>query len=559
VYLAREQASERLVAMKFVRHPGNPEALERFLTELRVLARLDHPNVVRVLASDFLRADPYFTMEYLARGSLYQAVKDGGALPPAGAVKLVRAIAGALVATHAEKVIHRDLKPSNILLTPDGTPKVADFGLAKRLDEVDPITRTTGALGTPNYMPPEQISRKNGDIGPWSDVYGLGATLYHLLTGRAPFVGKAREEVIYQVLTDPPERPRALRPEIPPALEGIVVKCLEKDPKDRYRTVAELAADLDRYETGQKPLAPPLTRARRARRWAARNRLALAGALCVALLLVGAFALGAIYWPRQKSPDPPGPPDPLAEIRKELAEGREVVLVGETGEPRWHRWRLGAATLGRSPVEGDGSCYFQAIETALLELLDDPGIDRYTVSAQFRYLASAVPATDGVVGPYFGYTEPGGPAANAFCRYYAVVTKEVKAGQVPPAEARLRVRDMTWTRRAGGAPMPQARDFVVRPLPLLTSTPGPWRTVILEVAPERIRFRWKPEPDAEEQLLAELVRLDEHQFVVTTTAKPGRPPDKRDVPPNWSPRLPIGIWADRAAVAFRNVVITPNP
>jgi serine/threonine-protein kinase len=332
--------------------------------------------------------------------------------------------------------------------------------------------------------------------------------------------------------------------------------CLEKDPEDRYQTVAELAADLDRFTVGQVPQAPQLTRVRRARRWVARNRLGFAGALCAAVLVVGAFVLGALYWPR---PKPPDPPDPLAEIRKALAEGREVVLVGETGEPRWHRWRLGTATLGRSPVEGDGSCYFQTIETALLELLDDPGIDRYTVSAQFRYLASARPATDGVIGPYFGYVEPGGPAANALCRYYAVVTKEVKAGQVPPAEARLRVRDMTWTRRAGGAPIPQARDFVVRQLPLLANTPGPWRTVILDVSPERIRFRWKLEPGADEELLAELVRLDDRRFAVTTTAKPGRPPDERDVPPNWSPRLPIGIWADRAAVAFRNVVITPNP
>ena len=120
-------------------------------------------------------------------------------------------------------MIHRDLKPSNILLATDGTPKVSDFGLAKRLDYDDRLTTTgSGALGTPSYMPPEQISKKNGEIGAWSDVYGLGATLYHLLTGRAPFLGDSSEMIIPQVLADPPLRLRAF---VPTSLPGWKASC----------------------------------------------------------------------------------------------------------------------------------------------------------------------------------------------------------------------------------------------------------------------------------------------------------------------------------------------
>ena len=160
VYLAREVVPDRLVAMKFLRRPGSQSAYDRFLVEVRALAALDHPNIIRVLSTDFFRSDPFFTTEYFSNGSLLKRVEDAGPLEPFEAAKLMATAARAVHAANQKGVIHRDLKPSNILLTADGVPKVADFGLAKRLDQDDDLTTGTGALGSPPYMAPEQTGQR---------------------------------------------------------------------------------------------------------------------------------------------------------------------------------------------------------------------------------------------------------------------------------------------------------------------------------------------------------------------------------------------------------------
>ena len=184
-------------------------------------------------------------------------------------------------------------------------------------------------------MPPEQVTSRNGEIGPWSDVFSLGATLYHLLSGRPPFTGDSSQDIIMKVLTESP--PRLVG--VPLALEGIVLKCLEKEPKDRYPSMAELIADLDAYTAGdvKKITAPPLTRWRRARRWAKRNRRAGAVAALVVALMAGAAVLGGGVWPKRGTEvaASTAPLDPEAEFvsrgRKTLAEGKRLDLIGETG------------------------------------------------------------------------------------------------------------------------------------------------------------------------------------------------------------------------------------
>ena len=199
VYLAREHTSERMVAIKFLRSTHNAVAIDRFLTEVRALGRIEHPHIVRALATDFNRSDPFFTMEFVAGGTLTDRVKANGPLASIEAARVIASAARAVHAGHAANVLHRDIKPSNILIAADGTPRVSDFGLAKRTDRDDENTQGSGPLGTPSFMPPEQVSRKHGEIGPHSDVYGLGATLYYLVTGQAPFSGDSASTIISHV------------------------------------------------------------------------------------------------------------------------------------------------------------------------------------------------------------------------------------------------------------------------------------------------------------------------------------------------------------------------
>lgn len=558
VYLAREQAAERLVAMKFLHSPASPDSLERFLVELRVLARLDHPNIVRVLASDFLRADPYFTMEHMPGGSLSRAMDADTPIPVAEAVRLVRIVADAIAAAHAQGVIHRDLKPSNILLSADGTPKISDFGLAKRLEFNDQLTVTGGALGTPSYMPPEQISRKNGEIGPWSDVYGLGATLYHLLVGRAPFVGESPEEIIPQVLLDPPARLRGLRPDIPAALEGIVLKCLEKDPKDRYQTMAELAADLDRFTAGQRPVAPPLTRWRRAKRWAKRNRWGVVSSAVGAAIVVALVAFFLTNPARAKTDA-----ERIAEIRGELAAGRPVVLVDEKGRTQYKRWVVGTGEFV-APETGTATCW--ARYEALLELCPSPEIDRYRISGEIRQLESTGRVelrgvTGFTVGFYFGYDLRVAGDATKVHTY-----SSLRFSDYHPSPAKRALRGIECEDNLLIQPQLQSSSgashgidwFPTDPVP---SLPGPWRKFTIELTPDRIEVRDDRESQSPAPIVHDLTEIN---------ARIARLQNDLNTPPlarlasgvelsRWSPRRAFGIRLHGACVEVKNVVVTPFP
>jgi WD40 repeat protein len=199
---------------------------------------------------------PYFALEFCPGGSL-AAKFDGMPWPAGRAATLVAALARGVDAAHQRGIVHRDLKPSNILLGADGTPKVSDFGIAKRLDAEAGQTRTGAVLGTPSYMAPEQAEGKSRDVGPAADVYSLGAILYELLTGRPPFQGPTPLDTILQVLAEPAVPPSRRHPQVPADLEAICLKCLEKRATARYATAQALAEDLDRFLAGSPTLARP--------------------------------------------------------------------------------------------------------------------------------------------------------------------------------------------------------------------------------------------------------------------------------------------------------------
>jgi serine/threonine protein kinase len=273
VYKARHVALQRVVALKMIRwggHSGQAEA-QRFIREARAGANLRHPNVVQVYDIGEYEGRPYFSLEYVEGSSLDRKLREGP-LPPREAARLVEQITRGIQAAHEQGLIHRDLKPANILLTEEGTPKITDFGLAKKLDEEEAgLTQAGAIMGTPSYMAPEQARGDNLSIGAATDVYALGGILYELLTGQPPFGRAAVAETLYRALSEDPVPPRQLNPRVPRDLETICLKCLQKEPAKRYASAATLAEDLHRFLEAEPIQARPVGRLERAVKWVRRR------------------------------------------------------------------------------------------------------------------------------------------------------------------------------------------------------------------------------------------------------------------------------------------------
>src|SRR3954454_14373732 len=247
VYKARYRRLNRLVALKMLlagAHAG-PTERARFQREAESVASLRHPNIVALHDVGDREGCPYFTMELLEGGSLARALA-GTPQPARQAAAFLITLAEAVQAAHEAGIVHRDLKPANILLTADGTPKVADFGLARHFEGEAALTLSGTRMGTPSYMAPEQVVGKAGTIGPAADIYALGALLYEMLTGRPPFRGETASETERQLIHDEPVSPSRLNTKVPRDLETICLKCLSKEPGRRYDSAAALAVDLRR-------------------------------------------------------------------------------------------------------------------------------------------------------------------------------------------------------------------------------------------------------------------------------------------------------------------------
>jgi serine/threonine protein kinase len=288
VYLADDAVLERPVALKvaFVRAGEGSVFAERFRREAKAAAGLRHEGICRVLDCGDLDGIHYFTMEYVRGRPLAQVLEESGPLEPLRAAALTAQVAQALAVAHRAGVVHRDLKPANVLLDDAGRPIVVDFGLARRQQDLA-LTQTGDLVGTPRYMSPEQI--KGEEVGPASDVYSLGATLYQLLTGRPPFQGVTLTQLAECIAKAPPEPPSRLRSGIDPRLEAICLQALAKAPAERFASMDEMAAALQNYLSGTptepiRPKPPPPSR---------RRRLVV---LAVLLLLVGAVAVGFAVW-----------------------------------------------------------------------------------------------------------------------------------------------------------------------------------------------------------------------------------------------------------------------
>jgi WD40 repeat protein len=277
VFKARQRSLNRLVALKLIRGGlmATGEALQRFRQEAEAVARLDHPNIVPIYDVGEHAGFHYFSMKLVDGGNLTLRVAEFSA-DPCSAARLVAAVARAIHHAHERGILHRDLKPSNILLDEQGQPHVSDFGLAKRVEDDGELTQSGAILGTPSYMAPEQASGHRSAITTATDVYGLGAVLYALLTGRPPFQADSVLETIEKVKLHEPDPPSGVNRRVNRDLQTICLKCLEKDPERRYRTAQDLADDLERWVRGVPIAARRARLVEQAWRWCRRNPRATA-------------------------------------------------------------------------------------------------------------------------------------------------------------------------------------------------------------------------------------------------------------------------------------------
>jgi serine/threonine protein kinase/phage FluMu protein Com len=299
IYKARQLQPRRLTALKMIlagEYAGS-DAVSRFQSEANAIARLSHPNIVRIHEVGEHQGRPYLTLEFIECGNLAERLRDKR-LDFRAAAELLHPLARAIHFAHRAGIIHRDLKPANILLASDGTPKIADFGLAKQLEGTASVTaagaRTqSGAiLGTPGYMAPEQAGGKRKDIGAAADVYSLGAILYECLTGQPPFQADTTIDTLLKVINEEPTPPCQLCLDCPRDLEIICLKCLQKAPRKRYASAGDLADDLRRFLDGEPIRARPsgklqrLSRALRRRKELVYLAIGGAAALCLVALVL---------------------------------------------------------------------------------------------------------------------------------------------------------------------------------------------------------------------------------------------------------------------------------
>ena len=289
VYKARQRSLNRIVALKMIRSGelANADQVARFHIEAEAAAQLDHPGIVPVYEVGEHDGQHFYSMAFVDGVSLHEKVKNDGPLPPRRAAQMVRTVAEAVQFGHDKGITNRDIKPQNILLDQSESPRVTDFGLARHGDSE--MTVAGQIMGTPSYMPPEQAEGKIDEVGPASDVYSLGATLYYVLTGRPPFQAASMTETLRQVVHTEPASPRRLNPDIPCDLETICLKCLRKERAGRYSSSREFADDLGRWLENKPIVARRVSTFEKTWLWC-RRRPAIAASIVAILIAAVIFA-----------------------------------------------------------------------------------------------------------------------------------------------------------------------------------------------------------------------------------------------------------------------------
>lgn len=465
VYRARDLVLHREVALKMMQPDcmDGPGAVERFYREAQAVASLRHPNVVPIHCMGTHHGRHCFTMQLLHGGTLSRP-KAPLATDLREIVAFMEKVARGVQAAHERGIVHRDLKPANVLLDERGEPLVADFGLAKVPGGHPDATRPGERLGTPSYMSPEQAAGHSWKATAAGDVWALGVMLYELTTGQRPFAGLEADEVLGQVLTAKPKPPRVVRPDLPVDLERIIMRCLQKQPEQRYACAGLLADALRNWLDGHPAHAP----ARPKRRARVTVLMLAAGTLLLASLVgLGAAFLGHRHPQRPTAPATPGP----------------MHLVNATALPASAGWSLGEGSLN---VPGNDSLVVKATprQLSLFQLLDRPPWQRFRFSARVKHLGKR----EGAVGLYIDHSPQ--PAGEPQEHWFVAVTFTERP-TVPPANIGGPIRAGVGALLYRYQPTtPARRGFVFNaqaaPHRVFDPSPGEWRNLTLEVTSDSL-------------------------------------------------------------------------
>jgi serine/threonine-protein kinase len=568
VFKALQEPLNRLVALKMILAGAyaRPKDVARFRGEGEAIARIRHPNVVQIYEADEQNGRPFLSMEFMEGGSLAKQL-NGTPQPPTQAAALVEALARGVHEAHQHNIVHRDLKPANVLLAADGTPKITDFGLAKFLDASEGHTESEAILGTAKYMAPEQAWGKSKQIGPLADVYALGTILYEMLCGIPPFAGTTLIETLEMVRSREPVPPSYLQKDVPPGLEAICLKCLEKQPAHRYATARDLADDLSKWLRGEQPLVKPSHWLGRLWRWASRRPASLiVGAGVVLAVLIGWIAIHLRT-----------PHRPIEEIEARLADGRPVTLIPDTGEPGRSRWAFGGSGAKGAPGT-DGTFTINTWTLSMLELLRDPQKERYRFLAEVRHLTSD---ESGELGLYFAAGKHAGGAGplHFFCqlafndirdiREFHAQAERITGKPILPRPSGNPIfflprfcargeKGLLWDPRLSG-PQTPVRSFIPAGF-----GGGQWRRLIVEVTPATVRAWWGEQKksngwkmkSAGEWEVPQLAKAIDKEVAERTKRPRGRY-FLKGTSPAFSCRGSLGLYVFRGSASFRNVKVEP--
>ncbi len=516
VYPAWDTMLLRTVALKMLRAGlfATADEVARFHREGRAIAQLDHPHIIKIYEVGQAEGQHYFTMPFLSGGSLAGVRTPEGADPDT-VVALVVKVARAVQHAHEHGILHRDLKPGNVLLDDRGEPMVADFGLAKFLAADGELTQTGQRPGTLPYMAPEQVAENPGPTTAQTDVWALGVILYELLAGRRPFAGRSQAALTRAILSGEPPGLRTVRPQMDRTLEGIVLECLAKDPRQRYSSAAALADDLQRWSQGERlPVGRRPAGPGRRLRW---PWAIVAAVLAAAITLPLAFR---------------GPAEKSAPTRPALT------LIGDSGGPREIVWWRGQDVTQTALQGPDGVFCVTSRGTAVLELCPTPPWPAYRFEARVRHDEDL----GGTVGLCFACRQVPADASGRFASLTfddrgagrGVVQLNLEYGRVRPGEgerfasSRLAIENLRLAPPAAEAPR--------------------WRRLVVEVTADCIRASWDGNPVPE---------VPREKWLKKNAALGGEFPALAGA--EFPPGGGLGLFLKKAKASFREVRVSPLP